>query len=262
MWGQYTLNVIKWNGSIILQVFQVRKVSGATSGKIFAMKVLKKVSQSAFILCNVNIQLWTHGCSECFCITRSVACLLENQQSRLTPDSFARCSLLTVTASLLWAPTSEFSYERQKFWVYHQKKMTAWAFLLYETSNLPVLLGLTFSGASRDAHIPQVLRLECLLVSWKGFSLPSWCPRSLWASEAAVEKFHTLNPPEFFQAMIVRNAKDTAHTKAERNILEEVKHPFIVDLIYAFQTGGKLYLILEYLSGELNRLNTSQLIRV
>lgn len=52
------------------------------------------------------------------------------------------------------------------------------------------------------------------------------------------------------QAMIVRNAKDTAHTKAERNILEEVKHPFIVDLIYAFQTGGKLYLILEYLSGE------------
>uniref|UniRef100_A0A8D3DZ56 Ribosomal protein S6 kinase n=1 Tax=Scophthalmus maximus TaxID=52904 RepID=A0A8D3DZ56_SCOMX len=51
------------------------------------------------------------------------------------------------------------------------------------------------------------------------------------------------------KAMIVRNAKDTAHTKAERNILEEVKHPFIVDLTYAFQTGGKLYLILEYLSG-------------
>uniref|UniRef100_A0A670JNB3 Ribosomal protein S6 kinase n=1 Tax=Podarcis muralis TaxID=64176 RepID=A0A670JNB3_PODMU len=51
------------------------------------------------------------------------------------------------------------------------------------------------------------------------------------------------------KAMIVRNAKDTAHTKAERNILEEVKHSFIVDLIYAFQTGGKLYLILEYLSG-------------
>ncbi|KPP63007.1 ribosomal protein S6 kinase beta-1-like [Scleropages formosus] len=50
------------------------------------------------------------------------------------------------------------------------------------------------------------------------------------------------------KAMIIRNAKDTAHTKAERSILEEVKHPFIVDLIYAFQTGGKLYLILEYLS--------------
>jgi len=51
------------------------------------------------------------------------------------------------------------------------------------------------------------------------------------------------------KATIVRNPKDTAHTKAERNILEAVKHPFIVDLLYAFQTKGKLYLILEYLSG-------------
>ncbi|KAG2464492.1 KS6B2 kinase, partial [Polypterus senegalus] len=51
------------------------------------------------------------------------------------------------------------------------------------------------------------------------------------------------------KAKIVCNAKDTAHTKAERNILEAVKHPFIVDLMYAFQTGGKLYLILECLSG-------------
>ncbi|KAL5017605.1 hypothetical protein ScPMuIL_007194 [Solemya velum] len=51
------------------------------------------------------------------------------------------------------------------------------------------------------------------------------------------------------KASIARNAKDTAHTRAERNILEGVKHPFIVDLIYAFQTGGKLYLILEYLPG-------------
>ncbi len=28
-----------------------------------------------------------------------------------------------------------------------------------------------------------------------------------------------------------------------------IQCPFIVDLMYAFQTGGKLYLILEYLSG-------------
>ncbi|RVE76239.1 hypothetical protein OJAV_G00009250 [Oryzias javanicus] len=51
------------------------------------------------------------------------------------------------------------------------------------------------------------------------------------------------------KAKIVRNAKDTAHTRAEREILETVRHPFIVDLLYAFQTGGKLYLILECLSG-------------
>lgn len=28
-----------------------------------------------------------------------------------------------------------------------------------------------------------------------------------------------------------------------------LQHPFIVNLMYAFQTGGKLYLILEYLCG-------------
>lgn len=46
------------------------------------------------------------------------------------------------------------------------------------------------------------------------------------------------------KATIVTSPKDTAHTKAERNILEAIKSPFIVDLIYAFQTDGKLYLIL------------------
>ncbi|KAI1887626.1 hypothetical protein AGOR_G00192250 [Albula goreensis] len=51
------------------------------------------------------------------------------------------------------------------------------------------------------------------------------------------------------KAKIVCNAKDTAHTRAEREILETVRHPFIVELWYAFQTGGKLYLILECLSG-------------
>lgn len=32
-------------------------------------------------------------------------------------------------------------------------------------------------------------------------------------------------------------------------IFSYMQHPFIVELVYAFQTGGKLYLILEYLSG-------------
>ena len=35
----------------------------------------------------------------------------------------------------------------------------------------------------------------------------------------------------------------------ERNILADVEHPFIVRLHYAFQTEGKLYLILDFLRG-------------
>jgi len=37
--------------------------------------------------------------------------------------------------------------------------------------------------------------------------------------------------------------------KLERDVLLAVRHPFIVDLHYAFQAGGKLYLVMEYLPG-------------
>lgn len=43
--------------------------------------------------------------------------------------------------------------------------------------------------------------------------------------------------------------RDRMRTKMERNILAELEHPFIVKLFYAFQTEGKLYLILEFLKG-------------
>jgi len=39
------------------------------------------------------------------------------------------------------------------------------------------------------------------------------------------------------------------HTKTERNVLQMVTHPFIVDLKYAFQTPKKLYFVLEYCVG-------------
>eukprot|EP01006_Ploeotia_vitrea_P052406 TRINITY_DN67679_c2_g1_i1.p1 TRINITY_DN67679_c2_g1~~TRINITY_DN67679_c2_g1_i1.p1 ORF type:complete len:483 (-),score=54.70 TRINITY_DN67679_c2_g1_i1:114-1562(-) len=39
------------------------------------------------------------------------------------------------------------------------------------------------------------------------------------------------------------------HTKAEKNILQTIDHPFIVTLRYAFQTDDKLYLILDFLPG-------------
>ncbi|XP_046353959.1 ribosomal protein S6 kinase alpha-1-like [Haliotis cracherodii] len=43
--------------------------------------------------------------------------------------------------------------------------------------------------------------------------------------------------------------RDRQRTKMERDILADVNHPFIVHLHYAFQTEGKLYLILEFLRG-------------
>ncbi|XP_073926633.1 ribosomal protein S6 kinase alpha-2 isoform X5 [Castor canadensis] len=43
--------------------------------------------------------------------------------------------------------------------------------------------------------------------------------------------------------------RDRVRSKMERDILAEVNHPFIVRLHYAFQTEGKLYLILDFLRG-------------
>ncbi|XP_063534484.1 ribosomal protein S6 kinase alpha-3 isoform X1 [Cydia strobilella] len=43
--------------------------------------------------------------------------------------------------------------------------------------------------------------------------------------------------------------RDRERTKMERNILVDMGHPFIVKLHYAFQTAGKLYLILDFLRG-------------
>ena len=43
--------------------------------------------------------------------------------------------------------------------------------------------------------------------------------------------------------------RDRVRSKKERDILADVNHPFIVKLNYAFQTEGKLYLVLDYLKG-------------
>lgn len=56
-----------------------------------------------------------------------------------------------------------------------------------------------------------------------------------------------------FTIQVLRKAtlkvRDRERTKMERNILVDMGHPFIVKLHYAFQTAGKLYLILDFLRG-------------
>eukprot|EP00161_Ancyromonas_sigmoides_P005655 TRINITY_DN1627_c0_g1_i11.p1 TRINITY_DN1627_c0_g1~~TRINITY_DN1627_c0_g1_i11.p1 ORF type:complete len:739 (+),score=126.76 TRINITY_DN1627_c0_g1_i11:80-2296(+) len=51
------------------------------------------------------------------------------------------------------------------------------------------------------------------------------------------------------KARVVRSRKGTRYLETERAILEGVRHPFIVSLQFAFQTDGKLYLVMQYLNG-------------
>ncbi|CAF3261061.1 unnamed protein product [Rotaria socialis] len=43
--------------------------------------------------------------------------------------------------------------------------------------------------------------------------------------------------------------RDRQRTKMERDILAQISHPFIVKLHYAYQTRGKVYLVLDFLRG-------------
>ena len=45
------------------------------------------------------------------------------------------------------------------------------------------------------------------------------------------------------------NTNNVSYTFVERNVLRKVRHPFICGLHFAFQTKGKVYLIMDFLNG-------------
>uniref|UniRef100_UPI00398ECECA ribosomal protein S6 kinase alpha-3 isoform X4 n=1 Tax=Pristiophorus japonicus TaxID=55135 RepID=UPI00398ECECA len=68
-----------------------------------------------------------------------------------------------------------------------------------------------------------------------------------------VRKTHGSDAGQLYAMKVLKKAtlkvRDRVRTKMERDILVEVNHPFIVKLHYAFQTEGKLYLLLDFLRG-------------
>lgn len=51
------------------------------------------------------------------------------------------------------------------------------------------------------------------------------------------------------QKDLVIRTNQLENTKAERDIMQTVTHPFIVKLHYAFQTPDKLYFVTDFLNG-------------
>lgn len=51
----------------------------------------------------------------------------------------------------------------------------------------------------------------------------------------------------------IKKRNQKLHTKAERDILENMNSPFIVQMHYAFQSHNKLYLIMDFMNGGMLR---------
>ncbi|KAM4047306.1 ribosomal protein S6 kinase alpha-1 isoform 4-T4 [Anomaloglossus baeobatrachus] len=78
----------------------------------------------------------------------------------------------------------------------------------------------------------------------------------IWKCANKVFLVRKITPPDnnhLYAMKVLKKAtlkvRDRVRTKMERDILAEVNHPFVVRLHYAFQTEGKLYLILDFLRG-------------
>jgi serum/glucocorticoid-regulated kinase 2 len=48
---------------------------------------------------------------------------------------------------------------------------------------------------------------------------------------------------------VIFSRKQVDHTKAERQILQAFRHPYLMSLNYAFQTPSKLYLVMDFFKG-------------
>jgi serine/threonine protein kinase len=48
---------------------------------------------------------------------------------------------------------------------------------------------------------------------------------------------------------LIEKYKHVDHTKTERKVLEELSHPFLVKLRYAFQSKTKLYMVMDFING-------------
>ncbi|GFQ86854.1 ribosomal protein S6 kinase beta-1 [Trichonephila clavata] len=104
-----------------------------------------------------------------------------------------------------------------------------------------------------DANIEY--KVSSRKIGWKDFKCLKSIGYGAFGKVYLVKKITGKDQGNLFAMKILRKdvisqkEKDIRYTKAERNILGAIKHPFIVDLFYAFQTKGNLYLVLEFIRG-------------
>jgi len=105
----------------------------------------------------------------------------------------------------------------------------------------------------REIEVANVTRAGCEKANVNQFELLRVLGQGSFGKVFLVRKIYGKDAGSLYAMKVLKKAtlkvRDRVRTKLERNILADVNHSFIVRLQYAFQTEGKLYLILDFLRG-------------
>ncbi|KAI7813672.1 putative ribosomal protein S6 kinase alpha-1, partial [Triplophysa rosa] len=108
-------------------------------------------------------------------------------------------------------------------------------------------------GSVKEINITHVVKEGSEKADPRQFELCKVLGQGSFGKVFLVKKITGPDGGQLYAMKVLKKAtlkvRDRVRTKMERDILVEVNHPFIVKLHYAFQTEGKLYLILDFLRG-------------
>uniref|UniRef100_A0A1B6CU71 Ribosomal protein S6 kinase n=1 Tax=Clastoptera arizonana TaxID=38151 RepID=A0A1B6CU71_9HEMI len=109
------------------------------------------------------------------------------------------------------------------------------------------------NGSEHEIELKEVIKEGHEKADPSQFELLKVLGQGSFGKVFLVRKVVGLDSGTLYAMKVLKKAtlkvRDRVRTKMERNILVDVRHPFIVRLHYAFQTEGKLYLILDFLRG-------------
>jgi tRNA A-37 threonylcarbamoyl transferase component Bud32 len=99
--------------------------------------------------------------------------------------------------------------------------------------------------------VPRAKSLYAVKISLQDFELLKVIGRGSFAKVMKVKKKDTGNvyAMKILKKEQILNENVVKQTNAEKQILQNISHPFIVGLHYAFQTEEKLYLVMDFLPG-------------
>ncbi|KAM6969024.1 ribosomal protein S6 kinase alpha-1 isoform 1-T1 [Tautogolabrus adspersus] len=111
----------------------------------------------------------------------------------------------------------------------------------------------TDDGEIKEINITHVVKEGSEKADASQFELLKVLGQGSFGKVFLVRKVTAPDANQLYAMKVLKKAtlkvRDRVRTKMERDILADVNHPFVVKLHYAFQTEGKLYLILDFLRG-------------